>query len=54
MIINKMQTITPNTVESSTTIDYDKIINKFGSTRIDNILLDRFRKCIGVEILNKY
>jgi len=44
------QIITPFTVQAEKKIDYDKIINHFGSTKISVELLERFQKIIGKKI----
>jgi len=45
------QTITPWEVEAEegSAVDYDKLIQEFGCSKIDDVLLDRFRKIVGVE-----
>ena len=50
--MNKMnkQIITPFTVQADERIDYDKIVNQFGSTKISVKLLERFQKIIGKKI----
>ena len=40
------QKVTPWAVESSDGVDYDKLINEFGSKRIDNDLINRIEKLI--------
>ena len=37
------QIITPFTVQADERIDYDKIVNHFGSTKISVELLERFK-----------
>ena len=43
----KKQTVDPWSVESDDAIDYDKLIKEFGTTRIDDALLERFEKLTG-------
>ena len=44
------QIITPFTVQADERIDYDKIVNQFGSTKISVELLERFEKITGKKI----
>ena len=41
------QTVTPWAVESTDGIDYDKLVRQFGSSSIDEALLQRFEKVTG-------
>jgi len=45
------QLITPWEVEAEEgqAVDYDKLIQEFGCSKIDDVLLDRFRKVTGIE-----
>jgi tryptophanyl-tRNA synthetase len=44
------QIITPFTVQADERIDYDKIVNQFGSTKISVELLEKFEKITGKKI----
>lgn len=44
------QIVNPWTVESDGAIDYDRLINQFGSTKIDMNLIDRIEKVTGKKV----
>jgi tryptophanyl-tRNA synthetase len=46
---NKEEIITPWEVKSNNSIDYMKLINKFGSQSIDTALINRFERVTGVK-----
>jgi len=43
------QNVTPWTVTATNGINYDKLVEKFGSSSIDQALLERFTKVTGCE-----
>ena len=49
-IVKKEQIIDPWTVESEGAIDYDKLINTFGSQKIDQELLQRIERVTGKQV----
>ena len=46
----KEQVVNPFTVESDGAVDYDKLIQDFGSTRIEQELLDRLERVTGKKL----
>jgi len=49
-MVKKEQIIDPWTVESDDAIDYDKLINTFGSQKIDQELLQRIERVTGKQV----